>query len=149
MAKEIILMEDVDGLGVQGDVVKAADGYVRNYLFPKNLAAPVTEATRRQLDTLRKQRASDFAGQKSGAEKLAKTVEQTSCTVAVKTGEGGKLFGSVTSADIVKVLKDQGLAVDKNQVVLDQPIRELGVFTVSVKLHPEVEATLKVWVVEE
>jgi large subunit ribosomal protein L9 len=149
MAKEVILMEDVDGLGSQGEVVKVADGYVRNYLLPKNLAAPVSEATRRKLEKRRKEQAAELADQRSGAEALAKIIEQTSCTVAVKTGDSGQLFGSVSAADIAAVLKDQDIKLQKNQLDLEHPLRELGVFKVPVKLHPEVQASLKVWVVEE
>jgi large subunit ribosomal protein L9 len=149
MPKEVILMEPIDGLGAEGDVVKVADGYARNYLLPHKLAAPVTQATRRQLEKKRREREIQLADQRVGAEALAKTLAGTSCTIAVKTGEEGQLFGSVSPVDIVASLKEQGVDLDKNKVVLESPIRELGVFKLPVKLHPDVEATLKVWVVEE
>jgi large subunit ribosomal protein L9 len=149
MSKEVILMENVAGLGDEGEVVKVADGYARNYLLPKNLAAPVTEATRRRLEKKRKERGEQLAKAKEGAVALARTLEGISCTVAVKTGEEGKLFGSVTASDILAALKEQKVELDKNQLRLEEPLRELGVFKVPVKLHPEVETSLKVWVVEE
>ena len=149
MTKEVILMADVPGLGKEGDIVRAAEGYLRNYLVPKNLAAPVTEATRRRLEKKRRERDQQLVQAKEQAATLAKSLEQVSCTIPVKTGEGGKMFGSVTVADILAVLKNQGLELAKHQVQLDEPLRELGVFNLPVKLHPEVQATLKVWVVEE
>jgi len=149
MSKEVILMADVDGLGIEGDVVKVADGYARNYLLPKSLAAPVTEATRRRLEKKRAEREAQMAAEREAAETLAKKVEGTSCTITVKTGEEGKLFGSVTSMDIVGSLKTQGVEVDKSQVDLPEPIRELGVFNVPVKLSAGIQAMVKIWVVEE
>jgi len=149
MTKEVILMEDVTGLGDQGDVVQVADGYARNYLLPKSLAAPVTEATRRRLEKKRKEREAERAQQRAEHEALARKIEQTSCTIPVKTGEEGKLFGSVGVQDILASLAEQGLTLSRNQLLLEAPIRELGVFKIPVKLQPEMEATLKVWVVEE
>lgn len=149
MSKEVILMADVEGLGAEGEVVKVADGYARNYLLPRNLAAPVTEATRRRLETKRREREAQVAKQKESAQELAKQIEALSCTVAVKTGEEGKLFGSVTAANVVDALKAQNITVDRHQVELPDAIRELGVFNVPIKLHPEITATLKMWVVEE
>ncbi len=149
MAKEVILMEDVRGLGDQGEVVRVADGYARNFLLPRNLAAPVTESTRRQLEKKRKEREEQLALAREGAEKLAASIQKVSCTIAVKAGEGGKMYGSVTAADISASLASQGVQLDKRQIELVEPIRELGVFEIPVKLHPEVVVALKVWVVEE
>lgn len=148
-AKEVILMENVEGLGTEGDVVKVADGYARNFLLPQHLAAPVTDATRRRLERKQQERQTELASQHAGAEALAARLEQASCTIPVKTGEEGKLFGSVTAMDIQAALKEQGIDVKKGQVELEEPLRELGVFKVLVKLHPEIQATVKVWVVEE
>ena len=149
MSKEVILMVDVAGLGQEGAVVRVAEGYLRNYLAPHKLAAPVTEATRRQLEKKRKQREQLLVQEREQAAALVKTVEQLSLTIPVKTGEGGQLFGSVTVADLLVALKAQGLELAKHQVLLAEPLRELGVFNVPVKLHPDLQATLKVWVVEE
>ena len=149
MSKEVVLMADVKGLGSQGDVVRVAEGFARNFLLPRNLAAPVTEATRRKLEKVRKVREEQDVQELDTAQNLVKSIEQISCTLPVKTGEGGKLFGSVTAADIVSALKAQGIEIDKRQVDLPEPLRELGVFNIPIKALSKVQATLKVWVVEE
>ena len=149
MSKEFVLMADEQGLGSQGDVVRVAEGYARNFLLPRKLAAPVTEATRRQLAKVRKVREEQDVKEQETAQNLVKSIEQVSCTIPVKPGEGGKLFGSVTATDIVSALKAQGVEVDKHQVDLPEPLRELGVFNIPIKVHPKVQATLKIWVVEE
>ena len=149
MAIELILTETVVGLGAEGDVVRVAEGYARNYLLPHKLAAPVTEATRRRMETRRRAREQDQKQEMEKARALVATIEQASCTITVKTGEEGKLFGSVTASDIVAALKAQGLELDKHQIELPEPLRELGVFNLPVRVHPEVQATLKVWIVEE
>jgi len=149
MAREFILMQDIEGLGSEGDVVRVADGYARNYLLPRKLAAPVTEATRRQVEKKRREREERLAKERDAARQLAARIEQISCTIAVKAGEEGKMFGSVTAADIAASLKSQGIEVEKQQIELAEPIRELGVFNVVVRLQPEVQAALKIWVVEE
>lgn len=149
MSIEVILMADVKGLGAEGDVVKVAEGHARNYLLPKNLAAPVTDATRRQLEKKRKERDARLAADRAAAEELAAKMAQVSCTITVKTGEDGKLFGSVTAGHVAAALKAQGVELDKNQVELPDAIRELGVFNVPVNLSAGVKATVKIWVVEE
>ena len=149
MSKEVVLMADVKGLGSQGDVVRVAEGYARNFLLPRNLAAPVTDATRRRLEKARKVREEQDVKELDMAQNLAKSIEQISCTIPVKSGEGGKLFGSVTAADIVSALKAQGIEIDKHQVDLPEPLRELGVFNIPIKVLSKVQATIKIWVVEE
>jgi len=149
MAFEVILMQDVKDLGSEGQVVRVSEGYARNFLIPKKLAAPVTEATRRRLTKLQQQREVE---RKAGREKalvLAAKMEKASCTIPMKVGEGEKLFGAVTSTDIAKVLVSQGFEIDKHAVQLEAPIKELGVFEVKVKVHSDVEALIKVWVVQE
>jgi large subunit ribosomal protein L9 len=149
MAREVLLMNDIEGLGAEGDVLEVAEGYARNYLLPRGLAAPVTEATRRGLEKRRAQREAQQAEQRQNAEGLGRALNQASVTLTVKAGEEGKLFGSVTSADIRDALAEQGFELDRRQIALDEALRELGVYTVGVRLHPEVEASVKVWVVEE
>ncbi|MDP6490948.1 MAG: 50S ribosomal protein L9 [Kiritimatiellia bacterium] len=149
MATEVLLMAVVDGLGKEGDVVSVADGYARNYLLPRDLAAPVTEATRRRLAKLQVEREKELAETLSDAKALAKKVSAASCTIAVKVGEGEQLYGSVSESDIVDSLKSQDIEIDRHQVVLSDPIKQLGAFDVAVNLHPQLETTLKVWVVEE
>ncbi len=149
MALEVILMADIDSLGVAGDVVSVADGYARNFLLPRDLAAPVTEATRRRLAKLQAEREKAQAESLADAKALAKKVEAASCTIPVKVREGEQLYGSVTEADIVDALKGGGVVIDRHQVDLPAPIKQLGAFDVAIRLHPRVDATLKVWVVEE
>jgi large subunit ribosomal protein L9 len=149
MATEVILLTDIKGLGNEGDVVRVADGYARNYLIPQQKAAQVTEATRRKLEKKRKERAAQQAAERAAAEQLAAKLAQMSCTISVKTGEGGKIFGSVTAIQIADALKAQGVDVAKNQIQLDEPLREAGVFTVPIKLSAGVEASVKVWIVGE
>ena len=149
MAIEVLLMDRVEGLGIEGDIIKVADGYACNYLFPQGLASVVTEGKKRQIEKKRVERLSQLEKEKSAAEELAKKINEFECTIAMKVGDGGKLFGSVGIPQIVEKLKSQGLELDRNKIVLPTAIHELGVFDVSIKLHSEVIATLKVWVVEE
>ncbi|MDZ4199467.1 MAG: 50S ribosomal protein L9 [Kiritimatiellia bacterium] len=149
MAKEMILLADVEGLGVQGDVVRVKDGHARNYLVPKGLAATVNEANRRKLQKLRLQREAELAAQLGDARKLADAIGRVSCTLAVKTGQDDKLFGAVTSQHIADYLKKQGVDIDRHKVNLEEPIKALGVFQVPIRLHPELTVSLKVWVVKE
>jgi len=149
MAVEVLLMDAVPGLGIEGDVVKVADGYARNYLFPKGMASEVSEGKKRQIEKKRTERLELMKKEQGAAEELAKKFENLSCTLAVKTAESGKMFGSVTAAQILEKLAEEGVKLDRNQIKLDAPLHELGVFDVVINLHPEVKTTLKVWIVEE
>ncbi len=149
MAVEVLLMDVVPGLGIEGDVVKVADGYARNYLFPKGMASEVSEGKKRQIEKKRTERLDLMKKEQGVAEKLAKKFESLSCTLAVKTAESGKMFGSVTAANILEKLTEEGIKLERNQIKLDAPLHELGVFDVVINLHPEVQTTLKVWIVEE
>ena len=149
MAVEVLLMDAVPGLGIEGDVVKVADGYARNYLFPKGMASEVSEGKKRQIEKKRMERLELMKKEQSAAEELAKKFENLSCTLAVKTSESGKMFGSVTAAQVLENLAEQGVKLERNQIKLDAPLHELGVFDVVINLHPEVQTTLKVWIVEE
>ena len=149
MSTEVLLMSAVPDLGDEGDVVNVADGYARNFLLPRKLAAPVTQATRRQLAKLQGERAEVRKTQLVGARKFASKFAGVSCTIAVKTGEDDQLYGSVTTADIAQSLADQSLKVDRHAIELETAIKELGCFDVQIKLHPDVTVSVKVWVVEE
>jgi large subunit ribosomal protein L9 len=149
MAKEVLLMADVPGLGVEGEVVTVADGYARNYLLPRKLAAPVTEATRRRLAKIREEREEARRSAVAEAAATAEKLAGVSCTIAVRTADEDKLYGSVTAADIAEALKEQGIEIDRQALVMESPIKELGIFEIKVRLNPEVESMLKVWVVEE
>lgn len=149
MAVEVLLMDAVPGLGIEGDVVRVADGYARNYLFPNGLAADVSEGKKRQIEKKRIERLELMRKEQTAAEELAKKFENISCTIAVKTSEGGKMFGSVGAAQIIEKIAEQGITLERSQIKLDAPFHELGVFDISVTLHPEVKTLLKVWIVEE
>jgi large subunit ribosomal protein L9 len=149
MATEVLLMANVKDLGSEGDVVSVADGYARNYLLPQNLAAPVSEATRRRLVRLQEQREESQREVKAAAQALADKLATVSCTIAVKTAEEEHLYGSVTTADISASLAEQGIEIDRNVIVLEHPIKELGCYNVPVTLNANVEGSVKVWVVEE
>lgn len=149
MSVHVLLMDQVEGLGIEGDIVKVADGYARNYLFPNGYATVVTEGKKRQIEKKRTERLVQLEKQKFAALELAKKIEGIECTIAAKVGENGKMFGSVGVPQILEKLKAQGLDLDKSKIALAAPLHELGVFDVAIKLHPEVTGTLKVWIVED
>ena len=149
MATEVLLMDQVEGLGIEGDIVKVADGYARNFLFPRGIATQVTEGKKRQIEKKRTERLAQLQQEQGAAEELAKKIEGIECTIAVKVGDNSKLFGSVGVPQILEKLEEQGVKLDKTKVSLATPLHELGVFDVSLKLHAEVTGTLKVWIVEE
>lgn len=146
---EIILREDYKELGNAGETVKVKDGFARNYLIPAGVAYPDTRANRRLYENEIQQQTWRQSRDKKVAEEMAKKLETISCTITVQVGEEDKLFGSVTSQNIADNLTEQGFPVDKRKIVLDEPIKALGIYSVPIKIHPEVDATIKVWVVKE
>jgi large subunit ribosomal protein L9 len=149
MAIEVLLMDQVEGLGIEGDIVKVADGYARNFLFPKGIASEVTEGKKRQIEKKRIERLAQLEKEKAAAEELAKKLEGIECTISAKVGENGKMFGSVGIPQILEKLKEQGLEIDRAKVKLAAPLHELGVFDIEIKLHTDVTGILKVWIVED
>ena len=149
MATEILLLADVKKLGAEGDVVTVADGYARNYLLPASLAAPVTKEARARLAKIREERIAAGEAELASARELAAQLAGVSCTIPVRTGEGEKMYGSVTALDIANQAREQGVELDRHTLQLEAPIKELGVYDIPVRLHPEVATTLKVWIVEE
>jgi large subunit ribosomal protein L9 len=149
MSVEVLLIADVKDLGVEGDIVKVADGHARNYLFPQNLGAPVTEATKRKLAKMQGDRANKKKLDLLGASEKATELANLSVTIAVKVAEGEKLYGSIGVGDIAAAIAKQGVELDKSTLVIEEPIKELGVYDIKVQLHPEIETTVKVWIVEE
>ena len=146
---EVILMDDVAGLGTQGQVVNVKAGHARNLLFPRKLAAEVTVATKRRLEKKAQLRMAQEAAEIAAVTETKTLIEALSCTIAAKVGEEGKMFGSVNVNDIMVVLQRHGVKIDKSLIQLEAPLKELGVFEVPVRLHAKVVATLKVWVVQE
>jgi large subunit ribosomal protein L9 len=146
MAKtEVILTHNIVGLGGESDQVKVAAGYARNYLFPQGLAIPVSAGNRRRLEVLRQRRAEREAHEFNTMSELAKSITKLTCIVKVKTGDDGKMFGSVTSGTIADELKHQfDISLDKKKLHLEHPIKTLGEHEIDLRLHAEVHATLKV-----
>ncbi len=146
---QVVLLEDVKSLGKKGQVVKVNDGYARNFILPKKLGV---EATPQNLNQLKQQKAHEAkvaAEQLAEAQALGAELAKVSVKLAVKVGEGGRLFGAISSKEIVQAAKEQcGLELDKKKIVLPEPIKTLGVHTVPVKLHRDVTAELKVEVAE-
>jgi large subunit ribosomal protein L9 len=149
MSTEVMLLDNVPNLGSEGDLVNVADGYARNYLLPRDLAAPVSAATHRRLAKLQAQREEQRKATLADAAKLARSLGNVSVTLKARTSAGDKLYGSVTDADIADALKEQGFEIDRSAVQLETPIKELGVSDVRLQLHDDIDATVKVWVVEE
>jgi len=146
---KVILTEDVAHLGSAGDMLKVKDGFARNYLIPKTMAVIATTENVKHLEHQKRQIQAKLSKLKKDSESLAQRIENISCTIARAAGEEDKLFGSVTSADIYAGLKNEGIEVDKKKILLDEPIKSLGIFSVPIKVHSEVTANLKVWVVKE
>jgi large subunit ribosomal protein L9 len=146
---QVILLEDILSLGKAGDLVKVSDGYGRNYLIPQKKAILATEKGLKMLEHQKRQVQVRMGKMKKDLNKVAQQIEGLSCTFTKSVGESGKLFGSVTSMEIETYLKENGIEVDRKKIVLDEPIKSIGMFTVPIKLHPEIVAQLKVWVVQE
>ena len=138
---EVILKKDVKGTGKAGEIVKVSDGYARNKLIPGGLAVEATPANKKAIEREKAKAAEAFAQNKAAAEDLARRLENNIVVVKTKVGEGGRLFGSITSMDIANAIKEQtGEEVDKRKIVLSKPIKETGVETIEIKLFQDVNA---------
>ena len=146
---DILLLNPVEGLGGEGEQVRVRRGYARNYLFPRNIGIPVNRANKKQIEALQKARVARETKELEQAQGVAGQLEGKTVALAVKTGEGGKMFGSVTAQNIVERLAEDGIVIDKKKLNLTQPIKDLGKHEVQVKLHSELKATLTVEVVSE
>ena len=146
---QVLLLQPITGLGAEGDTVTVRAGYARNFLLPRKLALPITQANKKHVDSLLKAREAREQKEFETARSLSERVEKTSIAIAVKTGEGGKMFGAVTSNDLIERLKEEGIELTKKQLALPQPIKELGSHVATVKLHADVDTELKFEVVSE
>ncbi|MBF0532354.1 MAG: 50S ribosomal protein L9 [Candidatus Omnitrophica bacterium] len=146
---EVILSQDVKGLGYVGDVVKVKDGYARNFIFPQELGFLATPANLKKIEQQKKRRQVEYDTNKKNAQELADKLSKVSCTVAVEVNDLDKLYGSVTEVDIAKSLEVEGYVVDKKLIEIEKPIQELGIFDVPIKLHSEVTAKIRVWVTKK
>jgi large subunit ribosomal protein L9 len=147
---EVILRDDIDNLGKCGEVLDVKDGYARNFLIPRGLAVRATKAGKRIIEEENQQRKMRARKIKRNLEGTANKMKGISCTITVQASEEDRLYGSVTASDIAEAITKQGeVEVSQKQVVLEEPIKILGVYTVTIRLHKEVEVPVKVWVVKE
>ena len=145
---KVVLRADVEHLGQKGDLVDVADGYARNFLVPRGLALRATSGIQKQADAMRRNRDARDRREREAAQAIADQLVAPTIQIQARAGEGGRLFGSVTSSDIAAAVLDQiGIEVDRRHIALDEPLKELGVSDLAVRLHPEVTATLRVEVV--
>jgi len=146
---QILLLQPIKGLGAEGDTVTVRAGYARNFLLPRKQALPITQANKKQVEALLKAREAREQKELETARAFAQQIEKISIAIAVKTGEGGKMFGAVTANDLLERLKQEGIDLVKKQLGLAQPIKVLGSHSAAIKLHAEVEVELKFEVVSE
>jgi len=145
---KVIFLQDVKAQGKKGQIKEVSEGYALNFLIPRGLAKPASEGNLKTLENQKQAEARRKEQEKEDAKTLAKTLEELTVVLTSKSGEGGRLFGSITNKQIAEQLEKMKVKIDKRKIALDEPIRSLGVTQVPVKLHPEVTATLKVQVVE-
>ena len=146
---EVILRDHVENLGKRGEIVKVADGYARNYLLPRKLALPATDANKKWVERERKIAEARDHEERAAAEAIATRLSALELTIARKTGENDQLYGSVTNSDIAELLAAKGFEIDRRKILLPDPIKALGENTVPVKLHREVTAQVRVAVTKE
>jgi large subunit ribosomal protein L9 len=146
---ELILRDDIEKLGRRGEVVNVAAGYARNYLLPRGLAMAVTDANKAQIDKEKRAWEARMAKEKEEFESLAERIAELRFVAPRKVGENDLLYGSVASADVGDFLQSKGIEIDKRRVLLDEPIKHLGEHEVKIRLHPEVQAELKLLVTKE
>ena len=146
---EVILRQAVDNLGHPGDIVTVSPGYARNYLIPRGIAYLATDGNKKRISQEKARLEAAESERRGTAEELAKKLEEVSITFAARVGEEGKLFGSVTTADIAQQLEAQGYHIEKRQIDLHEPIKALGVYRVPIRLHADVKPEIKVWVIKQ
>ena len=146
---EVILIRDIDRLGKSNSIVKVKDGFARNFLIPNKLAIPLTPENIKKLEQDKQNKLLQSEKVKKLAQDQVKSLSSLSLTIPVLTLEDDRLYGSITAQDIAAGLKDEGIEIDKNSIILAEPIKNLGIYEVAVKLHPEVTTILKVWIVKK
>ena len=146
---DVILRQAVENLGKPGDVVKVKNGYARNYLLPHNLAYEATPGNLKRIQQERDRLEAAENQRRNSAQEQATKLEQVSLTFSARVGEEGKLFGSVTAADIAQQLEQQGYHIEKRQIDLHEPIKALGVYRIPIRLHADVKPEIRVWVIKQ
>ncbi len=146
---KVILKQDIKDIGMGGEIVTVKDGYARNFLIPKGMVSP---ATTRNVDRVKHDQeviSNHLKKVRGTAAGLAERINNVSCTIAKRVGENERLFGSVTSKDIEEALREEGIVINRRKIDMEGPIKELGVFDIPIKLHADIKAQLKLWVVEK
>ena len=146
---QVLLLQPINGLGAEGDTVTVRAGYARNFLLPRKMALPITQANKKHVESLLKALEAREQNEFEQARELSEKVEKTSIAIAVKTGEGGKMFGAVTANDVIERLREEGIELSKKQLQIAAPIKVLGSHTATVKLHVDIDTELKFEVVSE
>ena len=146
---EVILFKDIASLGKIGDVIKVKDGYARNFLIPKKKAYLATSSNLKRIERQKVKEHQQYEEEKRQSEELRDKLSKVSCTVPVEVNDLEKMYGSVTELDIAKALEVEGFTIDKKAVILENPIEELGIFEVGIKLHPEVTTNIRLWVTKK
>lgn len=146
---KVILRDNMDNLGTAGSIVKVKDGYARNFLIPRNFAIPATKNNLKAFEHEKRVLESKRSKLRKEAETTKTKLEKVSCSIARKVGEQDKLFGSVTAIDIEKAFRSEGFEIDKKNILLEEPIKALGVYTVQIRIYDDILANTKVWVVRE
>lgn len=145
----VILNKKIDKLGDVGDVINVKDGYARNFLLPGGVAEISTPERAAQIKALKEKEKVKLEKEVQDAQMLAEKLAHTSCTITMQAGEEERLFGAITAADAAKALAAEGINIPKKKIILDEPIKKLGIYNILVKLAPNVETTFKLWVVKE
>lgn len=146
---EVILKQDLEKLGKAGSVIKVKDGYARNFLFPNGLALPLTPSNLRKLEQDKEKQTQALEKIKQDALRLKEKLDGFSLTLTVLAHEEEKLYGSIASQEIAKALKEEGFEVEESTILLAEPIKSLGIYEIPLKLHPEITANIKLWVVKK
>src|SRR6266508_2230754 len=146
---QIVLKEDIDKLGRRGEVVKVANGYARNYLLPLGKALPATPGNLKVIEREKRRYLVRLSKEKEENESVSRKIQALSLTLVRRVGENDVLYGSVTSGDVAEALAKEAIVVDKRRIQLAEPIKSLGIYTIPIRLHPEVTVEVRVWVVKE
>ncbi len=145
---KVILKNDVVGLGCSGEIKLVKDGYARNYLLPQQLALLASESNLKTIEMQQKKLQAKELSEFKKAQEFAVRLENLSVTITVEVNEEGRLYGSLTAPDIAKAISAEGIDIDKKSIILNAPLKELGIYDISVKLHPQVSAKVKIWIVK-
>lgn len=146
---EVLLLHPIEGLGAEGDRVSVKSGYARNFLFPKKMAIPLNQGNKKQIEALQKAKEERILIEKEKAKSLAERISDINLKVFVKTGDNGRMFGSVTALEILNLLSEKNIKLDKKQLKIAQPIKEIGIYNIEVKLNPEIKVNLNLEIASE